>query len=699
MGVPEMVIGADFSGASNAATQRRKLIAIAALRHAPGTYEVTADRFNARLVGQGQPPGWTAEELAGELRDRSLPRVAAFDFPFSIPRALLEDADFAAAAGHPQAFGTWEAFNRFIAANLPLRPPLDLARFAPWRNVAYWQKRASDGLAQAQPPLKSMYQVLFNMTLLGNALLAALAAGGKYRIVPFHASGPANEVIEIYPGAAMRSLGLPTYKRDPRAAIRLMLDYCASKGIAITIDPAIRTFCETYNSGKEEAPDPDGSDAFIALATAILYREGIATEIIAHGATAERRTEGVIWGTGLPLSVRRTRTRPRITGVAATAAQPAAETNDGDQEDAVRRDRRTGMRDESRAFLFRLLEAAGPSNYEVEAARVWRAEAAHFCAEVTADVNGNAIARLRSDAAAGAKKVVLCGHIDEIGLIVTHINDDGTLAFRGIGGWDPQVLVGQRVRILARGGNVIGVIGRKAIHLLRGDERDRAVKLEDLWIDLGAGKKEDTAKRVRVGDPAVIDASPIMLSDDLIASRALDDRCCAYIALETLRLLSEGEPPWCDVYAAATVQEEITFRGAHTVAATLAPDVAIALDVTHSTDRPGVSPQDVGAHACGSGATINRGSVSNEPLVDLLIATAEREGLPYTLEAGGRSTGTDADALVVTGKGTAGGVISVPCRYMHSPVEVVSLTDLETCAKLLAATIRAIGPETDFIPR
>jgi endoglucanase len=150
-----------------------------------------------------------------------------------------------------------------------------------------------------------------------------------------------------------------------------------------------------------------------------------------------------------------------------------------------------------------------------------------------------------------------------------------------------KVLVGQRVRVLARGGGVTGVIGRKAIHLLRGDDRDRAVKLDDLWIDIGAKEKAEAAARVRVGDAAVIDVAPIMLTDDLIASRALDDRCCAFIALETLRLLSEGEPPRCDVYAAATVQEEITFRGAHTVAATVAPDVAIALDVTHASDRPG----------------------------------------------------------------------------------------------------------------
>ena len=359
------------------------------------------------------------------------------------------------------------------------------------------------------------------------------------------------------------------------------------------------------------------------------------------------------------------------------------------------------MRDESRSFLFRLLEAAGPSNYEVEAARVWRQEAERFCASVIADVNGNSIARLRTGVPEGAPKVLLTGHIDEIGLIVSHVNDDGTLAFRGIGGWDPQVLVGQRIRVLARDGALTGVVGRKAIHLLKGDERDKAVKLEDLWIDLGAAKKEEVAGKVRVGDPAVIEAGPVALpfGDGLVAARAHDDRCCAFIALEALRLLSEGEPPRADVYAAATVQEEITFRGAHTVTATLQPDVAIALDVTHASDRPGVAAAEVGEHAVGTGAAITRGSVANEALVELLVRTAEREGLKYTLEASGRHSGTDADAMIITGRGLAAGVVSVPCRYMHSPVEVVSLHDLDTAARLLAAAIRAIGPETDFTPR
>ncbi len=679
----ELIVGSDFSGARGARDQRRKIVALAAIREPEGRYTIAPDGFNARILASPQQPGWTAAELAATLIDGEPARVVGFDFPFSIPAPLLADPAFAARVGHDGAFGSWAAFNRFVAARLPLAPPLDFTPLAPWRDKTLWQKRATDRAASAQPPLKSVMPVLFNMTLLGNALLAALAASGRYRVRPFMETGPANEVIEIYPGITMRALSFRGYKRDPSGAIAAALAGCADRGIVVTLDPRLRRFCEEYTTAPPPGRDPDASDALIALLTAILHREGHTAEVLPAEALALRPLEGAVWGL-------------RTDARAMRDTTPLDTMNSRTMRDDETR--RTTMRDESRAFLHRLLGAAGPSNYEIAAARVWRAEARKFCAEVTPDVNGNTIARLRSDVAAGAKKVVLCGHIDEIGLIVTHINSDGTLAFRGIGGWDAQVLVGQRIRVLARGGDVTGVIGRKAIHLMRGEDRDRAARLEDLWIDIGAKDKEAAAARVRVGDAAVIDVLPIMLTDDLIASRALDDRCCAYIALETLRLLSAGEAPWCDVYAAATVQEEITMRGAHTVAATLAPDVAIALDVTHASDRPGVAPQEVGEHGCGSGAAILRGSVANDLLVDLLVDTAEREGLSYTLEPSGGRSGTDADALTLNGRGTAGAVISVPCRYMHSPVEVVSLADIETCAKLLAAAIRAIGPETSFVP-
>lgn len=292
----ETILGADFSGTRLARDQRKKLIALAAIRHANGHYTITPDDFNARILTAPTQPGWTAAELAAELLEGAPPRVVAFDFPFSLPHALLTDPGFAARVGHRGAFGTWTAFNRFVAARLPLDPPLDFAPFAPWRDPAYWQKRATDRASQAQPPLKSHYQVLFNMTLLGNTLLAALARSGRYRIVPFMLTGPASEVIEIYPGITMRGLGFPTYKHDPTGAIATALAHCAAQGIVVDLDPMLRAFCETYSTARPPQHDPDASDALIALLTAILHREGHTIEILPTKARDLRPTEGAVWG-------------------------------------------------------------------------------------------------------------------------------------------------------------------------------------------------------------------------------------------------------------------------------------------------------------------------------------------------------------------------------------------------------------------
>ncbi len=356
------------------------------------------------------------------------------------------------------------------------------------------------------------------------------------------------------------------------------------------------------------------------------------------------------------------------------------------------------MRETSLAFLNRLLETPGPSGYEAPAARVWRAYAAQFAAEVRTDLSGNSIARL--DAGATGPRVLIAGHIDQIGLLVTYINGDGTLAFRGIGGWDEQVLTGQRVQIATQGGPVFGVIGRAPAHSLKG-ERDKAASIESLFIDIGADDAATANERVRPGDAAVIEQPVLMLTADRIAARGLDNRAGAFVAAETLRLLKEeGDPPHADVYAVATVGEEIGgFRGARAVTTGLQPQVAFALDVTFATDRPGNDEKESGAHPLGSGPAIARGGPTNGPLAELLIATAIEEVIAYTIEALPRSTGTDADGIAVAGTGTAVAVVSFPNRYMHSPNEVCSLWDLEQSARLLAATIRAITPETDFTPR
>jgi endoglucanase len=355
------------------------------------------------------------------------------------------------------------------------------------------------------------------------------------------------------------------------------------------------------------------------------------------------------------------------------------------------------MRPESFAFLRQLLETPGPSGFEAPAARVWRQYVTPFAGEIRTDLSGNSIARL--SAGATGPRVLIAGHIDQIGLLITHVNGDGTLAFRGIGGWDDQILTGQRIQIVTKDGPVYGVIGRPPAHSLK-EGRDRAASIDSLFIDIGADDAATTAARVRPGDPAVIEQPILMLTDDRIAARGLDNRAGAFVAAEALRLLAESDAPYADVYAVATVAEEIgSFRGARIATTAIEPQVSFALDVTFATDRPGNDEKESGAHALGSGPAIARGGPTNVLLADLLTDTAIRESIPYTIEALPRNTGTDADGISVAGTGSAVAVVSFPNRYMHSPNEVCSLTDLEHSARLLAATIRAITSDTDFTPR
>ena len=345
-------------------------------------------------------------------------------------------------------------------------------------------------------------------------------------------------------------------------------------------------------------------------------------------------------------------------------------------------------------FLRRLLDAPGPSGYEQSPARAWRAEAEGFADEVERDVTGNSSARVRNE---GGPKVVIAGHVDEIGFVITHVDPEGFLWFAAIGGWDDQVVVGQRVRIAGRDGDVIGVIGKKAAHLLRKEDRDRPTELRDMWIDIGAKDRADARRRVDVGDPAVIDAGFVQLTEDLCAARSMDNRVGAFVALEAARLLA-SERPIADVYAVATVQEETSFAGASTASFQVAPRVAIAVDVTHATDYPGADKQANGEVKLGGGPVLSRGASVNPVVFEGLRSAAERLGLDCPVQGNGRSSGTDADAMIRSGPGTATGIVSIPNRYMHSPNEVINLSDLENGARLIAAFVHTVGPESDFRP-
>lgn len=349
-------------------------------------------------------------------------------------------------------------------------------------------------------------------------------------------------------------------------------------------------------------------------------------------------------------------------------------------------------------FLKRLLDTPGPSGFEAAVARVWREEAERFADRVTADVSGNSFATVNEG---GSPRVMLAGHIDEIGLMITHIDDDGFLYVDGIGGWDPQVLVGQRIRILGKDGHVLGVVGKKPIHLMKGDEKEKASKLTDLWVDIGVRGRDAVLRRgIRVGDPAVIDAGVVELGEGLIASRAIDNRIGAFVVLEALRLLSQDRPR-AEVTAVATAQEEIGYQGggARTSAYRLDPQVAIVVDVTFATDSPGVEKKELGDHRIGGGPVLTRGSAAHPVVFERLVEVAEREGIPYSIAASPRYTSTDADAIYLSRAGVATGIVSVPNRYMHSPNEIVSLEDLERAARLIAAFVRDLGPDTDLVPR
>jgi endoglucanase len=351
------------------------------------------------------------------------------------------------------------------------------------------------------------------------------------------------------------------------------------------------------------------------------------------------------------------------------------------------------MRDASYEFLKNLLSTPGPSGYEGAAAEVWRVEAGKF-AEVRGDRMGNSFATLNGG---GMPRVMLAGHIDEIGLMITHVEEGGLLRFQGVGGWDPQVLVGQRVLVQTDNGEVPGVIGKKAIHVMEADERKKVSEIKSLWIDIGAKDGEEAKEKVRVGDVTVVDQDVLELPNGRVASRSLDNRMGAFVVLEALRLLSEEENFAAEVVAVASVQEEIGLYGARGAAFGLDPDAAIAVDVTHATDTPGIPKNEHGDHSLGSGPVITRAANLSPVVTDGLIETAESEGIAYTLEADSRSTSTDADAIQFTRAGIATGLVSAPNRYMHSPNEIVALEDLENCARLIAAYVKALKKDMDFV--
>jgi len=352
---------------------------------------------------------------------------------------------------------------------------------------------------------------------------------------------------------------------------------------------------------------------------------------------------------------------------------------------------------ESLAFLKSLLDTPGPSSFEAAPARIWRAEAKKVADSVHADVGGNSFATLNPD---GKPRLMLAGHIDEIGIMVTHIDEEGYLSFDTIGGWDHQVFVGQRVILLGRGGQVTGVVGKRAIHLMEKEDREKVSKVEDLWIDIGAKNRAEAESRVRIGDPGVLAAGVLEFPNGRLVSRCIDNRIGAFVVLEALRLLA-AQRPRASVTAVATTREEIaaTGGGARSSAHRLEPDVAIVIDVTHATDYPGIEKRKHGDYRLGGGPALARGASVSEVVFEMLVEIAEAEQIPYSIEAASRDTHTDAEAIFNAHRGVATALVSIPNRYMHSPNEMIALEDLDRTARLLAAFARKLNPDTSFVPQ
>jgi endoglucanase len=344
-------------------------------------------------------------------------------------------------------------------------------------------------------------------------------------------------------------------------------------------------------------------------------------------------------------------------------------------------------------LLEALLTAPGPSGQEERAAKVWRDAAREF-GEVSTDVLGSSWVRVPGTGSGPLLAIV--GHIDEISVVVTHVGDDGLLAVRSLGGFDPRTVVAQRVELLTKEGLVPGVVGVRKQKRKRGED-PKPYDFDDLFIDIGAKDGDEARALVRPGDAAIIGGRPLELRNGRVASRSHDNRLGCYVALEVARRIAADGGAAGDVAGLAVVQEEVgDFAGSRAAAFALEPAVAIAVDVTHATDVRGADVEDEGEHLLGGGAAIGRGSSLHPAVFELLYETARAEGIPCSVEVSRGHTNTDADAVYLSRIGVATGLVSIPLRYMHTPVEVVHLEDVENVVRLLVAFARRLEPGISF---
>lgn len=344
-------------------------------------------------------------------------------------------------------------------------------------------------------------------------------------------------------------------------------------------------------------------------------------------------------------------------------------------------------------FLFDLLKASSPSGHEFEAQAVVEKYVGPVADSLKKDTLGNRIATINPN---GNPRVLMTGHMDEIGFLIRYVNKDGFLFFDTVGGHDVGLVSGRKVKILTTNGVVYGVTGRRAIHLLDADERKKLPKLENIWIDIGAKSKEEALKKVAIGDPVVYDQEPFYLENGCMCARGIDDRSGTYVVQEVLRRLAKDKNLQASLTSVSTTQEEIGTRGAIPASYSVHPTIGIAVDVGHATDFPDGDSNRLGEFKLGAGPILARGPNINPLIFKRLQECAESLKMPYQVEAESGPTGTDARVIQMSREGVATGLVSIPLRYMHTPNEMVCLDDIENVIQLLVAFVRSLKKEDNF---
>jgi putative aminopeptidase FrvX len=354
------------------------------------------------------------------------------------------------------------------------------------------------------------------------------------------------------------------------------------------------------------------------------------------------------------------------------------------------------MQKESKTFLRNLLTQCGPSGFEEDTQTCWSKRTAKYADRVERDVHGNAIAALNPEA---ERRVIITGHCDEIGFIITHISDEGFLHIASIGGIDDGVLPGTQVKVLTNKGHIDGIIGKKPIHLMEPEDRKKTTKVKELWVDIGAKDRKDALKFVELGNAIAFAPNYLELKNGVFSSKGCDDKVGSFVVSEVIRILSKKPKLDVGVWSVSTVQEEVGLRGARTSAFGINPEIAIAVDVGFASDTPGIDKRVVGEVSLGKGPILHAGPNINRVLGKLLETTARKKKIKCQFSSEPGATGTDANALQITRQGTAAALVSIPNRYMHTMVETCSFSDLENSARLIAETILAITPRMSFIPK